>query len=131
MARCETGHLDEAPVTTAPDGSLVRELLSLAGGSMAQFTLPPGETSIAAAHRTVEEIWFITAGNGAMWRCRQGEEQVDPLRPGTCLSIPVGTAFQFRSLGTEPLVAIGITMPPWPGPDEAVRVDGRWLPTVR
>jgi mannose-6-phosphate isomerase-like protein (cupin superfamily) len=23
-----------------------------------------------------------------------------------------------------------VTMPPWPGPDEAVAVDGRWEPTV-
>jgi hypothetical protein len=23
-----------------------------------------------------------------------------------------------------------VTMPPWPGPDEAVVVEGRWAPTV-
>ena len=52
----------------APDGSDVRVLLALAGGSMAHFELAPGETSIAVAHRTVEEIWFFLAGRGDMWR---------------------------------------------------------------
>ncbi len=31
----------------------------------------------------------------------------------------------------EPLAAIGVTMPPWPGDGEASAVEGRWAPTVR
>ena len=54
----------------APDGSDVRMLLGLRGGSMAHFSLGPGETSIGVAHRTVEEIWFVVAGRGEMWRKR-------------------------------------------------------------
>ena len=38
---------------------------------MAHFELPPGETSTAVAHRTVEEVWFFLGGRGEMWR-RQG-----------------------------------------------------------
>ncbi len=49
---------------------------------------------------------------------------------GTCLTIPVGTAFQFRAEGPAPLAAVGVTMPPWPGDGEAVRTDGPWAPTV-
>ncbi|MFN0094383.1 MAG: hypothetical protein ACKVVT_06355, partial [Dehalococcoidia bacterium] len=60
--------LAEAPVVLAPDGSDVRPLLRLAGGSMAHFTLAPGETSRAVRHRTVEEVWYILAGTGEMWR---------------------------------------------------------------
>lgn len=41
----------------APDGSEVRILLALAGGSMSHFLLPPGQVSRAVRHRTVEEIW--------------------------------------------------------------------------
>src|SRR5271165_5959763 len=40
----------------APDGSEVRVLLSLKGGSMAHFRLPAGQVSRAVRHRTVEEI---------------------------------------------------------------------------
>jgi mannose-6-phosphate isomerase-like protein (cupin superfamily) len=47
-----------------------------------------------------------------------------------CLTIPLGTHFQFRAFGPESLTALGVTMPPWPGEGEAVRVQGKWEPTV-
>lgn len=40
--------------------------------------------------------------------------------------IPVGTSFQFRTVGARPFAAVGLTLPPWPGPEEAVAVDGPW-----
>jgi mannose-6-phosphate isomerase-like protein (cupin superfamily) len=114
----------------APDGSEVRVLLRLAGGSMAHFQLDPGEVSIAVMHRTVEELWFVVAGRGAMWRSLDGREEVVALQPGVSLSIPVGTRFQFRAEGDAPFAAVGVTMPPWPGEGEAVTVEGAWAPTV-
>jgi len=112
----------------APDGSDVRVLLQLTGGGMAHFELPANRVSRAIAHRTVDEIWFILRGSGQMWR-RQGDraESVS-LEPGVCLTIPVGTHFQFRSSGQGPLAAIGVTMPPWPGVEEAYEVIGAWPP---
>src|SRR6202044_1854079 len=89
--------LGEGADATAPDGTAVRLLLSLAGGSMAHFELPAGAVSHAVAHRTVEEIWFVVSGRGAIWR-RQGDlESTAPLGPGTSLTIPLGAAFQFRA----------------------------------
>lgn len=114
----------------APDGSAVRRLLRLRGGSMAHFQLAPGQVSLAVHHRTVEEIWYCLAGQGEMWR-RQGEqESVVALRAGVCLSIPLGTCFQFRAMGNEPLSAVAVTMPPWPGENEAQVVAGPWTPTI-
>lgn len=110
----------------APDGSEVRELARLAGGTMAHFTLPAGASSKAVMHRTVEEIWFILSGHGQMWRRSRGAETVTDLAPGLSLTIPLGTAFQFRNEGDEPLTAVAITMPPWPGAEEAVFVNGIW-----
>src|SRR5271167_5256390 len=86
----------------APDGTAVRLLASLAGGSFAHFELPPGAVSHAVTHRTVEEIWYFVAGVGQLWR-RQGEtESVVDVRPGVCLTIPLGTDFQFRADPTAP-----------------------------
>jgi mannose-6-phosphate isomerase-like protein (cupin superfamily) len=49
---------------------------------------------------------------------------------GVSIDIPVGTAFQFRTLGDEPRSALRTTMPPWPNGDaEAVPVEGLWPPT--
>src|ERR1035437_8232369 len=103
----------------APDGSEVRVLLSLNGGSMAHFLLPAGQVSRAVRHKTVEEIWYVMSGLGEMWRSSGDDDGTSPLSLGTCLTIPVGTPFQFRSFGTEPLAAIAITMPPWRKDDEA------------
>lgn len=114
----------------APDGSQVRVMLALSGGSMAHFTLAPGHTSLAVVHRTVEEIWFILSGRGEMWREQEGREEIAALEPGICLTIPVGTRFQLRALGEEALAAIGVTMPPWPGEGEAVVVSGKWQPNL-
>ncbi len=121
-----TMQLPDAPDVVAPDGSDVRVLLRLGRGSMAHFQLAAGRVSRPVAHHVVEEIWYILTGTGEMWR-RQGERQESvPLRPGTCLSIPAGTHFQFRADGNGPLAAVGVTMPPWPGPDEAYAVPGAW-----
>jgi mannose-6-phosphate isomerase-like protein (cupin superfamily) len=113
----------------APDSSDVRLLLGLDRGGMAHFELGPGRTSIAIAHRTVEEILYVLKGRGEMWRRLDQREQIVSMEPGVSLSIPVGTHFQFRSFGYEALAAIGVTMPPWPGAGEAYEVDGKWPPT--
>jgi len=49
------------------------------------------------------------------------------LYPGLSLSIPIGTVFQFRNTSEEdPLEAVAVTMPPWPGEAEAMIVPGKW-----
>jgi mannose-6-phosphate isomerase-like protein (cupin superfamily) len=126
----ETKRLGEKIDAVAPDGSGVRVLLALGGGGMARFELGPGETSVAVEHRTVEEIWYFLRGSGEMWRRRGELEQVVPVGPDVCVTIPVGTGFQFRAFAPEPLCAIAVTMPPWPGAGEATIVEGPWAPSV-
>lgn len=127
MSEFSTLPLPAERTVVAPDGSNVRVLLGLSTGTMAHFELPAGMTSSAVVHRTVEEIWFVVAGRGQMWR-RQGErEQIVELVPGTCLTLPLGTHFQFRASAAEPVAVVGVTMPPWPGADEAIAVPGPWL----
>jgi mannose-6-phosphate isomerase-like protein (cupin superfamily) len=119
-------HLSAAADAIAPDGSEVRLLAQGARGSMAHFTLPPGAVSKAVAHHTVEEVWLVLQGQGRMWRKHGGEETIVDLRPGLSLVIPVGAHFQFRNDGGEPLACVGVTMPPWPGMEEAYEVTGVW-----
>jgi mannose-6-phosphate isomerase-like protein (cupin superfamily) len=130
VTKFDTKRLPVGRDDVAPDGSDVRVLLGLKGGGMAHFQLAPGQTSTAVTHRTVEEIWFFLSGRGEMWRKLGDLEKTVPVEPGVCLTIPLGTHFQFRSVGNEPLAAVGATMPPWPGADEAIVVQGKWTPTV-
>ena len=59
-----------------------------------------------------------------MGRKQGAQEEIVPVEPGVCLTIPLGTHFQFRSHGYESLAAVGVTMPSWPGEGEAMIVQG-------
>jgi mannose-6-phosphate isomerase-like protein (cupin superfamily) len=115
----------------APDGSEVRVLLQVRGGGLAHFELAGGQTSVAVRHRSVEEIWYFLRGTGEMWRKAGDDEEVVPVSAAVCITIPLGTSFQFRAIGEESLAAIGATIPPWPGAGEALLVSGPWEPTVQ
>jgi mannose-6-phosphate isomerase-like protein (cupin superfamily) len=122
--------LANASLVKAPDDSDVRPLLSLSGGSLAHFELAVGKTSVAVTHRSVEEIWFVIGGRGEMWRKHEEQEEIVALAAGVSLTIPLGTSFQFRSFGAQPLSVVAVTMPPWPGESEAYEVAGRWPASV-
>jgi mannose-6-phosphate isomerase-like protein (cupin superfamily) len=126
MTDFATVRLPADPTVVAPDGSDVRMLLGLPGGSMAHFELGAGKVSLAVTHRTVDEVWFVLAGAGEMGRKQGGREEVVALQPGVCLTIPVGTHFQFRACASQSVAVVAITMPPWPGASEAVMVQGHW-----
>jgi mannose-6-phosphate isomerase-like protein (cupin superfamily) len=126
----ETKQISAEPDAIAPDGSEVRVLCQLSRGGLAAFSLAPKTVSKAVAHRTIEEVWFFTSGHGRMWRRLGEHEEIVEVAPGISISIPTGTHFQFRCDGIEPLMAIGATMPPWPGHAEAFLVEGKWNPTV-
>ena len=116
----------------APDGSEVRVLLAFRKrGSTAHFTLRPWQVSKAVRHKTVHEIWYVLRGRGWIWRAFRGHAEVARLVPGTCITLPLGTRFQFRTTGARSLEILGVTMPPWPNtPDEARIVTGKWRSTV-
>jgi len=126
----ETKVLSALRDVVAPDGSDVRMLLGLPGGTMAHFELAPGAVSTAVRHRTVDEIWFVVSGWGSIWRRLGDDEQIVDLDSGICVTIPAQTEFQFRCDGDSPLRIVAITMPPWPGDAEAVRAVGPWQATV-
>ena len=122
----DTRKLPREYTVLAPDGSEIRELVAVEGGSMVYCTLPPGAISMAVRHLTVEEVWYVTRGRGQMWRKSDSAESVVELEPGLSLSIETGTHFQFRNTGGEDLCLIIVTMPPWPGEQEAARVADYW-----
>lgn len=97
---------------------------------MIRVELPPGATSNAVVHCSVEEIWLFLSGRGELWRRQDEREQVVAVEPGLCVSIPVGTTFQFRASGEEPLCAVVATMPAWPGDGEALVAEGKWTPRL-
>ena len=130
MPDFQTRVLSEFPDEMAPDNSEVRVLVRDATASVAHFTLPAHQIAVAVQHRTVNEYWFVTGGTGRIWRRDAENVEVIGLKAGVSLSLPLGTAFQFRNDGDEPLTVVGFDTPPWPGDDEAFIVAGEWEPTA-
>lgn len=97
---------------------------------MIHSTVPPQQVNRATVHATVNEFWFVLEGRGEIWRDDGTESGVTVLVPGTTIDIPAGTAFQYRNVADTDLTFICVTMPPWPGDDEATRVEGIWQPTI-
>ena len=114
----------------APDGSQVRLLLTDTHGatrcSVVEVTVGAGEVSRPVRHRTVEEAWYILSGAGEVWRCPPGAaaHEVSPVKvaAGDALVIPRGWGFQFRAAAGSDMRFVCVTMPAWPGMDEAVEV---------
>lgn len=114
--------LPESPDHLAPDGSEVRLLVDGNAGGLAHFRLAAGKVSSPKQHRTVEELWYFLEGAGVIVI---GDSPHEVVR-GVSIRIPPATRFQFRSDGPGPLDAVGVTMPPWPGPEEAVDAPPYW-----
>ena len=135
------GHSSADPDVTAPDGSEIRLLIdqrhAAEGASMVEVTLPAGQVSRPVYHRTVEEVWYVLQGAGQVWRCPPGA--AEPLlvpalyvELGDALVIPAGWMFQFSADESGDLRFLCLTMPPWPGNDEAqpAGAGGLGSPTV-
>ena len=125
----QTRRVPEQADAQAPDGSEIRLLPIVGRGSMVHCSLSAGEVTRAVRHRSVDELWFCVGGRGQVWRSDGSRTEVVDVEPDVALSIPVGTAFQFRATGDQPLRLVIVTMPPWPGDTEAEPVPGAWPPT--
>jgi mannose-6-phosphate isomerase-like protein (cupin superfamily) len=97
---------------------------------MIHSTVPPGQVNRATVHATVSEFWHVLSGEGEIWRRGGTGEETTVLEKGISIDIPVGTAFQYRCTGVDPLRFLCITMPPWPGHQEATIIEGPWKPNA-
>jgi mannose-6-phosphate isomerase-like protein (cupin superfamily) len=118
------------PDGRSPAGAEIRHLIDGETGNMIHSTVPPGQVNRAAVHATVSEFWHILSGEGEIWRRDGSIEETTVLARGVTIDIPVGTAFQYRCTGVEPLRFLCISMPPWPSDGEATFIDGPWEPTA-
>lgn len=114
----------------SPAGADIRYIMDGTTGNMIHSTVPPGQINRATVHKTVSEFWYVLEGAGEIWRRHGTQEKTTKLVPGVSIDIPVGTVFQYRNVGQVALKFICISMPPWPGDQEASHVDGIWSPTV-
>jgi mannose-6-phosphate isomerase-like protein (cupin superfamily) len=118
------------PSEPAPDGSRIYPLVRTDQTSVGLIELRPDQITAPVYHLNIEEVWYILEGRGQLWRSLDDEDETVDLSAGTCVTIPTGAAFQFRSDGDQPLRMLMMTIPPWPGPEEAVASEGKWQPGI-
>jgi mannose-6-phosphate isomerase-like protein (cupin superfamily) len=126
-SRWATMSLPKKRNVIAADGSEIRFLLAMGGGSTVHCTLrpdagsPPG-VSFSTVNVGIDEIWYFLEGQGQIWRKNDEGDDIKDVSPGVCLTIPANTVFQFRNTGRGPLAFLCITMPPW-RPGTNIKVD--------
>ena len=126
----QTRSIPSKPEARSPAGAEIRFLVDGETGSMIHSTVPPGQVNRATVHATVSEFWHILSGKGQIWRRDGTHEETVDLVAGVSIDIPVGTAFQYRCTGRDPLRFLCIAMPRWPGDQEATVIDGPWTPNA-
>ena len=120
----------DEPDAYSPAGAAIRFIMDGATGNMIHCTVPSKQINRAMVHSTVSEFWYVLSGHGEIWRKDDEDSRTVLLAPGTSIDIPVGTAFQYRSIGDSDLEFICIAMPPWPGDEEATQIEGLWQPNI-
>lgn len=96
------------------DGSLIRELMhpdkhASRAQSLAEATVPAGGETLLHRHRTSEELYHFTRGEGRM---TLGAETF-AVRAGDTVCIPPGTPHRLQNTGSEPLVLLCCSSPPY------------------
>ena len=126
----QTRSFPSRPNGRSPAGAEIRLLIEGETGSMIHSTVPPGQVNRATVHATVSEFWHVLSGDGQIWRRDSAGEETVVLGSGVSIDIPVGTAFQYRCTGVDPLQFLCICMPRWPGHTAATVIEGPWEPTA-
>jgi mannose-6-phosphate isomerase-like protein (cupin superfamily) len=126
----QTRCFPSTPDARSPAGAEVRTLIEGELGGVIHSTVPAGQVNRATVHATVSEFWHVLSGEGQIWRRDDTGEETTQLGAGLTIDIAVGTAFQYRCTGSEPLTFLCITMPPWPGGQEATIIEGPWTPNA-
>jgi mannose-6-phosphate isomerase-like protein (cupin superfamily) len=111
---------DELEAIIAPDGSQVREVTrppdETRNQSLAEATVLPGSETAEHFHRTSEEIYHFTGGEGRM---RLGDEE-GPVRAGETVVIPPGARHKLWNPGPDELVLLCCSAPPYRDEDTVV-----------
>jgi len=79
----------------------------------------PGGEQAVHAHPANEQVYVIVRGHGIM---KVGDEE-EEVGPGTMIFVPPSTGHAIRNTGTEPLVYVSATSPPFDLPAEGSGFD--------
>jgi mannose-6-phosphate isomerase-like protein (cupin superfamily) len=102
-----------------PDGATIRELAASRNSSaqkqsLAEATIPVGETVTLHYHKVTEELYYILSGTGLMTI----EGEVKEVGPGDTIVIVPGQRHKIANNGQIPLVLLACCSPQWSADDQ-------------
>jgi mannose-6-phosphate isomerase-like protein (cupin superfamily) len=114
MSSVRAVRLEDREQFVTADGSLIRELVGIPSGnseqqSIAEATVLPGGETVEHYHRTTEEVYLFTSGQG---RLRLGDEEAD-VRAGDTVVIAPGVRHKLWNTSPQPLVLLCCCAPPY------------------
>jgi mannose-6-phosphate isomerase-like protein (cupin superfamily) len=109
------------PAFVGPDGGIIRELAASRNSSarkqsLAEATIPVGETVIEHYHKITEEFYYILDGTGLMKI--EGEER--EVGPRDTVIIAPGQRHKITNNGQIPLVLLACCSPEWTAEDQVL-----------
>jgi mannose-6-phosphate isomerase-like protein (cupin superfamily) len=109
---------DEIEPFVTLDGSEIREWAGRVSApaknqSLAEATIPVGGATTAHYHRTTEELYLVTAGEGRL--IIDGEERL--IGTGDCALIPPGANHKVFNMGAGPLQIVCACAPAYSDED--------------
>jgi len=114
----------------ADDGSIIRNMPQMGEVQSVHCRLPAGKVIQACRHKTVSQIWYVTAGSGEMWlKSPDGTESITAINAGTALTVPLGYSFQFRNTAKDDLDIFIVNTSAWSGSGELIPVGNYWAPS--
>ena len=114
-------HYNQIQSYITKDGSSIRELMhpnshANSNQSLAEATVPKGIQTELHFHKTSEEIYHITQGEGLMFL----GEQNFPVTVGDTICIPANTAHQISNVGQLDLVFLCACSPAYSHDDTVI-----------
>jgi mannose-6-phosphate isomerase-like protein (cupin superfamily) len=103
-----------------PSGEIVYELIGASPGlggtashSVAEIVIPPGKSSLCHHHNVAEETFYMLRGKASL---RIDDKELD-LSPGQACLIEPTEVHQILNTGTDDLVFLAVSAPPWVSED--------------
>ena len=117
----EIRNLARVPAFTTKDGSEIRELLAhrnsmIRNQSLAEARLQPGASTQEHYHVAIEEIYFITEGEGRI----RIEDETREVKPGDAIAIPPGHKHKLWNTGTGTLKLLCCCAPAYEHEDTVI-----------
>jgi mannose-6-phosphate isomerase-like protein (cupin superfamily) len=109
------------PAFVGPDGGIIRELAASRNSSarkqsLAEATIPVGESVTEHYHKVTEEFYYILSGTGLM----KIADEVREVGPGDTVVILPEQKHKITNNGQVPLVLLACCSPEWTAEDQVL-----------